>query len=277
MNFFSKPTEKILNLFFSTIGFRDPLIEDDSAVLPHIKNALKDTPYADLKIGEKAPGRYYEHAVRFLGSDHVVKFVQPAPEEVMRQWIENLREQKIILERYISHNLPSFSYFYVECGEAATFTRPQEERALKGATIKKEKGRKSPPLATYALVMEKIEGRPLYHLSDDEIFSNRRLVENLVEFLEGNRKMREERGIFADLIGGLPSKILQPRYTGNLYVTEENEVKLVDTVLIPNNYGYKKVPAKYRLAKLYHFCYNSFVLPRERALLKSLRKILKGL
>ncbi len=271
MSFFSKTFESLLDLFFSAIGFRDPLIDDDSAVLPYIEKALQDTPYAGLEIGEKTPGRNYEHAVRFLGDAHVVKFVQPAPEEVMRQWIENLREQKIILERYISHNLPSFSYFYVECGEAATFTRPQEERALKGATIKKEKGRKSPPLATYALVMEKIEGRPLYHLSDDEIFSNRRLVENLVEFLEGNRKMREERGIFADLIGGLPSKILQPRYTGNLYVTEANEVKLVDTVLIPSNYGYKKMPAKYRFVKLYHFCYRTLVLPRERRFYQKLQ------
>ncbi len=274
MDLFSYPSQKILDFFFSTLGFRDPLIDDDRTVLPYIEKALQDTSYSGLDIGEKAPGRYYEHAVRFLGNDHVVKYVQPVPAGVMKNWLKKLQEQKTILERYLPHNLPSFSYFYVplsECSEVATFTSRQEERALKGATIKKEKGRKSLPLATYALVMEKIEGRPLYQLTDEEIFSNRQLIENLVEFLEGNRKMRKNHGIFADLVGGPASKILNPRYTGNLYVTETNEVKLVDTVLIPNLFNPKNTPSKYRLAKLYHFCYRCVVLSSERGLYQKIQ------
>jgi len=267
MNSLSTPTEKILDLFFSAIGFRDLLIADDSAVLPYIEKALQDTPYAGLEIGKRAPGRYYEHAVRFLGEDHVVKFVEPAPLDVMKRWLKKLRKQKTILERYLPHNLPAFSYFYVPLGNnaAAGKTRPDRSGRL-GNAAAFTSGR-----ATYALVMEKIEGRPLYALSNQEIFSNSELVGNLINFLEGNQEMRKEEGLFADLVGGPAHRILNPRYTGNLYVTDSNEVKLVDTVLIPPSSDPKTTPPKYRLAKLYHFCYRTLVLPREKGLVRKLR------
>lgn len=247
---FSKLIEKALDFFFSAIGFRDPLIDNDNAVLPYIEEVLRGTPFADLEIGEKVPGRNYEHAIRFLGEDHVVKFVEPVRADVMRVWVENLHRQKTILERYLPHNLPSFSYFYVPVDNG------QGE------------------CATYVLLMERVEGRPLYALSDKEIFSNRNLVENLVDFLDRNRELRREQGVFADLIGGQPHRILDPRYTGNLYVTKENTVKLVDTVLIPLSFVSGVMPEKYRLARLYHFCYRNFVLRWENLFYRKLQQSL---
>ncbi|MEA2020186.1 MAG: hypothetical protein U9M98_00445 [Patescibacteria group bacterium] len=263
MGIFSSLTEKGLEFFFSTIGFRDVLIDDDSDILPYIEAALQHTPFADLKLGDKVLGRYYEHAVRFLGDNHIVKFVSPEPAELMRRWLDSLEKQKIILERYLPYSLPPFSYFYVPV--------EKEWNRRKGGSENLSSRSKS-ALATYALVMRRVNGNPLYKLSDCEIFSNQTVVKNLVRFLDGNKKMRKKQGLFADLIGGEGLHILNPRYTGNIYVTKEGGVELVDTVLIPPKYSPGIMPAKYRFAKLYHFCYRNFVLPRENSFYSRLKK-----
>ncbi len=264
MGIFSNLAEKGLESFFSTIGFRESLIDDDSAVLPYIEATLQDTPFSDLELGAKVPGRYYEHAVRFLGDNHIVKFVRPGPAEIMKKWLDRLYEQKLILERYLSQNLPSFSYFYV----------PVRVDQAGDREIRQTFNQSGCELATYALVMQRVDGQPLYELSDKEIFSSKVVVKNLIRFLDRNREMRKKQGLFADLVGGEGLHILDPRYTGNIYVTDQGGVDLVDTVLIPSKYLPDSMPSKYRFAKLYHFCYRTLVLPRENRFYTHLKKAL---
>ena len=302
-----------LSSFFSLIGFRDPAVEDDSAVLPYVKRVLENTPYSGLEVGRRLGARSWEHAVRYLGDSHVIKYVSPEPIGLMRVWLSELERQKKLLQRYFPSNLVLFEYFLIpseksdsvrnslfgnsNCrserieeaaeergwasssgGKELSFgdsLKPSSEEfdADKGSGFGELAGRVE-EYATYVAVMEKVCGRSLYELSDEDIFSNETLVQSLLEFFEANQRLRRDHGLFVDVVGGSAAKILNPRYTGNLFITEDSQVIIVDTVLIPARYKKDETPAKYRLGWLYHFCYNLLVRPFEKRFISSLKQAL---
>ena len=290
--------EYFLSSFFSLIGFRDPVTEDDHAILPHVKKALEDMPYSGLEIGERLPvQRNWEHAVRYLGDSHVIKYVSPEPMGLMGVWVSELQRQKRLLQKYFSNNLVEFDYVLVPVVLAPRFPNlrgstnlegsssagcsesdnqeetlrvcasPAEDLAKADRTLRVSEGR-----AIYVVVMEKVRGRPFYELSDEDIFSNKVLANNLLGFFENNNRLRRDHGIFVDALGGAALTILNPRHTGNLFVTEDNRVIIVDTVLIPPRYIPGQMPDKYRLARFYHLCYNLFVRPFENHFISRLKQ-----
>ena len=270
--------DNLIAAFFSLIGFKDSVTEDDGKVLPHVKRALENTPYAGLEIRGRIWDRNWEHAVRSLGDHYVVKYVSPEPVGLMRGWISELQRQKRFLQEYFPSNLVPFDYIFVPAGKG----RPEEEgQALRpsrlGSRTPSESSPKSlalgnPAPATYVVVMEKVCGRPLLEVSDTELFSNQTLVKNLLEFFEANNRLRRDHGIFINLVGGTALEILNPRYTCNLFATEKGRVVVVDTVLIPVRYEKEKVPAKYRFCSLYHFAYNLLVRPFENHFISRLKQ-----
>ncbi|MFW6110126.1 MAG: hypothetical protein ACOC6Q_01750 [Patescibacteria group bacterium] len=245
MKILSSLTEKLFDMFFSAIGFRDPLVDDDSAILPYIKQTLQETSYVDLSIGKRNFGRNWEHAVRYFGKRYVIKYVSPEPWEVMKNWLARLSKQKDLLEKYLGQFLPSFEYFLVPV---------------------------FPEKAAYVIVMERVFGKSLLTMSEEEIFS-KPARKNLLSFLQANSALREKEGLFADLVGGKPTKILNPRFTGNLWVTNEGKVRLVDTVLIPKKYNSHSIPKKYWTCGIYHRVYKTLVLPRERKFTRKLANL----
>jgi len=239
MRFLGRAADWALGAFFSLIGFRDPIIGCDSSLLPHIVRTLESTPYAGLSIGDPVPGRNWEHAVRFLGDEFIIKYVSPEPLALMQAWIQEIREQGQLLQEYLSAHLVPTTYFLVP---------------LPGGQ------------ATYAVVMERVSGKSLLALSDEELFSNRDTVENLLNFFVKNRKLRADHGVSVDAVGGTALKILNPRYTNNLFVTEEGRVLLVPRV----------VPAKYRTCFLYRLANRLLVRPFESRFMRRLENALAG-
>ena len=247
MRFLGRAADWALGAFFSLIGFRDPIIGRDSSLLPHIVRALEDTPYAGISIGDPVPGRNWEHAVRFLGDDFVIKYVSPEPLVLMTAWVQEIREQGKLLQEHLPAHMVSTEYFLVPLPDGQ---------------------------ATYAVVMRRVRGKSLLALTDEALFSNRTTVANLLNFFINNRKLRADHGVSVDAVGGTALKILNPRYTNNLFVTGEGRVLLVDTVLIPRHFNTLRTPAKYRTCFLYRLVNRLLVRPFESRFMRRLETAL---
>lgn len=247
MNQLQTVADRSLSDLLSFVGFRDPLIDDDTAVLPYIAAALEKTPYAGEPIGSKVPQPGFEHAVRFLGDRHVIKYVSPESLALMRSWVAEITGQKSLLFKYFSKNLVGFDYFFVPVGTHQ---------------------------ATYLVVMEKVWGKSLSELEDEVVFGNRVLVSNLLEFFRGNRELYQSHGVSVDLLGAPAARVLDPRYSKNILVTADHRAIVIDTILIPREFDPEKVPGKYRLRGLYHAVYDHLVQPSEDAFVAKLQQSL---
>lgn len=247
MNQLEEIAGKSVTEFLSLVGLRDPIIYDDSYLLPYLKKTLKNTPFADLEIGNPVPEQGFEHAVRFLGKDRVIKYASPEPSSLVEAWIGEMEKQKKLLFQYLPSNLVPFDYFPVPVSE--------EE-------------------STYMVVMEKVGGRPLADLSDEELLPNKPLVKSLLEFFSGNEELYRNHGVCVDVLGN-PIRVFDPRYSKNIYAAEEGRAVVVDTILIPRKFDPEKVPAQYRVRTLYHSFYNYTVKPYEEAFVGKLQESLR--
>ena len=243
VNQLEQVADKSLAEILSLVGFRDPIIDNDAHLLPHLKRALENTSYAALEIGDPVPNLGFEHAVRFLGDDWVIKYVSPEPISLMKIWVAEIKKQKELLLKYLPSNLVPFDYFLVPVSEDK---------------------------ATYMVVMEKVGGKPLAELSDKELFPNKPLVKSLLEFFSGNAKLYRNHGVCVDILG-CGAQVLNPRYSRNIQATAEGRAVVIDTILIPREFNPEKVPAKYRLRALYHSIYDHLVKPFEDSFVQKLQ------
>ncbi len=241
-----------VNVIWNTVGnifgLRSTVVRDDSTVLPFIKEALRRAGYGE-DVGIRVPSSGWQHAVRRLGKDKVVKFSAPFDSLKVEKFISYLNRQRGILQKYCSPYLTPDDFIFVPLNSSR---------------------------ACYAVVKKWVAGRPLYALSDEELKNNRLLASSLLDLVERGEKMYAETGYALDLAepGMFLINFLNPRKTSNIVVNNSSSPFYIDTVLIPPEFDPSYMPKIYQYSPLWYFIYRYATRLRGKVFKKRLVKYL---
>jgi hypothetical protein len=235
----------IWNTVGDITGLRSKVVRDDRTVLPYVKKALRKVGYKE-KLSSGVPSSGWQHAVRRLGNDKVVKYSSCFAASKVKKFINYLEQQREILHKYCSPYLTADHFIYVP---------------LEGGK------------ACYAVVKDWVVAKPLYRITDEELETSPGLVKDLLDLLQRGEQMFRETGYALDLAepGMFLINFLNPRKTGNIVVDSSNKPFYVDTVLIPSEFDPSSMPGIYRYSPLWYFIYKYGIRLRGRSFEKKLR------
>ena len=218
------------------IGAQREIVVDDSSVLPEVSRMLDDLGCGQLGAKIASGG---EHSVRLLDEDKVAKIGEPGKPHLIDGFINWIEYGLDILREEVPAHLPETQLHYVGLGNES---------------------------ACYVLVMDKVEGKVLAEIGDEELPL---VAGSLLSILKANETIYSKHGICIDLsaaeelhhptrplsIRGIP-RIVNPRYTHNLMATTNREgqldgnVMITDPVMQPQDYQPGVLPGRFR-----HLCY----------------------
>lgn len=225
---------------------------DDSKVLPAVSKFVKPLGYGP--VGEKI-GRGGEHSVRNLGEKKIVKLGEPDDADLIRGFIDWSQYVLNILKERIPNHLPETEIHYVDLKDGQ---------------------------ACYVVVMDKVRGRGLSQVKDEELPLIR---QSLLEILKVNQQLHHDHGLSLDLtavdelshpiksidigtiVKGIP-RVVDPRYSNNYMATIDDKGKLdgnimiTDPIIYPNKYEKGKFPKRFWNSSLW---YGLVVPPMFRA------------
>ena len=97
--------EKLIKRLAIIYDRRYAILDDDSSLLPAVKRVLEENRFP-AEIGNRLSSIGFEHSIRRLGDSHVLKIACPETLDVVRSWVEWIKQGHALSKIY------SFSAFF---------------------------------------------------------------------------------------------------------------------------------------------------------------------